>query len=159
MPDPVNSDRIMIAERFIAAPPEKIFELVANPKRHPDIDGSGTVKQADTGGPDRLALGDRFGMAMKMGVPYRMVNVVTEFEENRRIAWAPKVEVLGKVIEGFAGRLYRYELEPRDGGTLVRETWDATREKGFFLIKLGGMPKKVKANLEATLAKIASIVE
>ena len=30
-------------ERVIAAPPEKIFDLLADPARHHDIDGSGSV--------------------------------------------------------------------------------------------------------------------
>ena len=62
---------------------------------------------------------------MKAGVPYSMVNTVIEFEPNRRIAWQTRPPgVFGKL---FGGRIWRYELEPADGGTLVRETWDITR--------------------------------
>ena len=73
-------------ERVIPAPPDKIFDLLADPRRHPEIDGSGSVKRVKAG-PERLALGAKFGMAMKLGVPYSMESEVIEFDENRRIAW------------------------------------------------------------------------
>ena len=31
--------------------------------------------------------------------------------------------------------VWRYELEPVDGGTLVRETWDISREASRFLLR------------------------
>ena len=64
-------------------------------------------------------------MSMKMGVPYSMVNTVVEFEENRRIAWQTRPDRFGQLV---GGRIWRYELEPVDGGTLVRETWDISQE-------------------------------
>ena len=70
---------VVSTERVIPAPAEVIFDLVADPARHPDIDGSGTVKQAKSDG-GRLALGDTFGMSMHMGIGYSMFNTVTEFE-------------------------------------------------------------------------------
>ena len=73
-------------ERVIPAPPEKIFELLADPKRHTDIDGSGSVKDPK-GETERLKLGSKFGMHMKIGVPYSMESTVIEFEEGRKIAW------------------------------------------------------------------------
>ena len=33
-------------ERVIAAPPETIFAIIADPKRHHEFDGSGTVREA-----------------------------------------------------------------------------------------------------------------
>ena len=62
---------IVSVERVIPAPPEKIFDLLADPARHREIDGSGTVRDAKAGS-ERLALGSKFGMAMKMGIPYSM---------------------------------------------------------------------------------------
>ena len=81
-----DSEFVETVERVIPAPPEKIFDLLADPDRHHDIDGSGTVREAKHS-PGRLALGDTFGMSMKMGVPYSMVSTVIELDENRRIAW------------------------------------------------------------------------
>ena len=37
------SDRIVAVERFIPAAPQAIFDVLADPSRHPEIDGSGSV--------------------------------------------------------------------------------------------------------------------
>ena len=75
---------MVTVERVIPAAADTIFDLIADPSRHRDIDGSGSVRRA-TGGPKRLKLGDRFGMAMRIGVPYAMVSTVIELEENRQL--------------------------------------------------------------------------
>ena len=100
-------------ERVIAATPDRIFDVLADPAQHPVIDGSGTVKHTRGETPARLSLGAKFGMSMKLGVPYGITNTVVEFEDGRRIAW-----------RHFGGHRWRYELEPADGGTRVRETYD-----------------------------------
>ena len=149
------SDDVVSVERVIAAPPEKIFELLANPSRHHDIDGSGTVREAKNA-PERVALGDTFGMSMKMGIPYSMVSTVIELEDNRRIAWQTRGP--GKIGQRVGGRIWRYELEPIEGGasTRVREIWDLSEEKGKFVAKLGAA--KTRKNMEATLARIEELV-
>ncbi len=114
----------MTVERFIRASPEAIFDVLADAAKHSLIDGSGMLQGANDEEANRLALGQTFGMGMKMGVRYSTVNTVVEFEENRRIAWqtGPK----GKLERYVAGRIWRYELEPSEDGTLVRESWDIT---------------------------------
>ncbi len=114
-------------ERVIAAPPEQIFDVLADPARHVEIDGSGTV--AATRGPTaRLQLGAEFGMTMRQGLRYGMTNRVEVFDENRRITWAPR-SVTPIIAATTGGRRWTYELIPIHGGTLVRETWDITRER------------------------------
>ncbi|MDH4076057.1 MAG: hypothetical protein OEW29_08980, partial [Acidimicrobiia bacterium] len=66
--------RVVSASRVIAASPEAIFDILADPNQHHVIDGSDTVQAARAGNPARLTLGARFGMDMKMGVPYRITN-------------------------------------------------------------------------------------
>jgi uncharacterized protein YndB with AHSA1/START domain len=144
-----NSETV---ERVIPAPPEKIFDLLADPSRHRDIDGSGSVREAkDT--PQRVRLGDTFGMSMKMGFPYSMVSTVVEFEDNRRIAWQT-LPPIGKSLAG--GRIWRYELEPVAGGTRVRETWDISQEKVKAVVRPAR--KKTRKNMEKTLERIEQIV-
>jgi uncharacterized protein YndB with AHSA1/START domain len=143
---------VVTVERFIAAPPERIFDLLVDPARHRDIDGSGTVRHAKTGGGERLALGSKFGMAMRMGLPYSMVSEVIEFEDNRRIAWQTRPPILPQVA---GGRIWRYELEPADGGTIVRESWDISQEKIKALVRPG--TRKTRENMEKTLARIESL--
>ena len=151
-------DRVVTVERVIPAPPERIFEILADPRRHREIDGTGSVQQAFDDSPVRLSLGAKFGMGMKIGLPYRMMNTVIEFEEGRRIAWAPKPVFRGKERPKQAGRIWRYELEPVDGGTRVRETWDATAERGFAIQKLLGANKRSATGMASSLANLERLV-
>jgi uncharacterized protein YndB with AHSA1/START domain len=150
-------------ERVIPAPPEKIFDLLADPAKHPLIDGSGTVVRPRGAGPgeaasesQRLGLGSVFGMSMKMGLPYSMVNEVVEFTENRRIAWQPRMP--GPLRRLIGGRIWRYELEPVDGGTRVRETWDISQDTLRALLRRGPMPETTRKAMEKTLEKIEELV-
>jgi uncharacterized protein YndB with AHSA1/START domain len=118
-------------ERVIPAAPEAIFALISDPSRHHEIDGSGTVRDAKNM-PKALALGAKFGMSMKLGVPYSTVNTVIEYEANSRLAWQTHPAVVGRFA---GGRIWRYELEPVDGGTRVRETWDISQERGKAMVR------------------------
>jgi hypothetical protein len=141
-------------ERIIAAPPAAIFELLVDPRRHREIDGSGTVRDAK-GDAQRLKLGSQFGMSMKIGLPYSMVSTVIEYEENRRIAWQTRgPSAVGRRV---AGRIWRYEIEPVGDGSLVRESWDITQESALTkpFAKMGAA--KTRQNMEATLARIEQI--
>ena len=142
-------------ERVVPGPPERVFDLLADPRRHTDIDGSGTVRDA-VDGPERLSLGAEFGMSMRMGAPYQMTNTVVEFEENRRIAWQarPTVSPLGLLV---GGRIWRYELEPVAGGTRVRETWDIRHERIPPLV--AGMRFTTKRNMTTTLERLEELVK
>ena len=146
-----DANDVVTVERVIPAPPEKIFELLANPSRHREIDGSGTVRDPEQS--ERLKLGSTFDMKMKLGIPYTMTNTVVEFEEGRKIAWQPRP----KRFKKMGGRIWRYELEPVAGGTKVRESWDVTQEAGLkSLVRKGG--KQAAGNMEKTLERIEQIV-
>ena len=143
-------------ERIIPAPPDRIFALIADPRRHQDIDGSGTVREA-TDLPERLALGATFGMNMEYGGAYTMTSTVIEFEDGRRIAWQsrpPRDSARWRHL--FGGRIWRYELEPVDGGTRVRESWDLSEERLRLIV--WGYRRKTRANMTATLEGIERIV-
>jgi uncharacterized protein YndB with AHSA1/START domain len=141
-------------ERLIQASPAAIFEVLAAPGRHPEFDGSGTVVKAQADSPVRLSQGAVFGMDMRQGMRYRMVNTVTEFEEGRRIAWSPRTSGLGA---RFGGRIWRYELEPVDGGTLVRETWDIS-EEGLRLLLRPLASSRTRKNMAKSLDRLADLV-
>jgi uncharacterized protein YndB with AHSA1/START domain len=152
----MNDDKDVVAvERVIAAPPEAIFDLLVYPERHKDIDGSGTL-QGVKGTSERLKLGSTFGMSMKMGMPYSMSNTVIELEENRRIAWQTRGG--GKIGSKVGGRIWRYELEPVDGGTKVRESRDISQESPLtkWMVKRSG--DHTRKDLEATLDRIQAMV-
>ena len=147
---------VVSVERVIPAGPAAIFALVADAARHPEIDGSGTVKQVKPGAPERLALGSTFGMSMQAGLTYTMVSTVIEFEPDRRIAW--QTRPAGFVGRFVAGRIWRYELTPCEGGTLVRESWDISQDHQRPLLKLGGLPDKTARSMAATLERIEALV-
>jgi uncharacterized protein YndB with AHSA1/START domain len=151
-------DTVVSVERVIEAPAADIFAIVSDPSRHPEIDGSGSVKQLKQGAPERLALGTTFGMSMKLGVPYSMSNTVIEFEPDKRIAW--QTTFAGPLGRFIGGRIWRYELEMSGGGgTLVRESWDITEDKQRFMLKAGPVGKQTKAAMTKTLERLAEITE
>jgi uncharacterized protein YndB with AHSA1/START domain len=132
--------------RFIATSPEEIFALLTDPSKHPLLDGSGTVLAAQPGGPAKLELGSKFGMDMKMGASYKILNTVVEYEENRLIAW-----------RHFNGHRWRWALEPVEGGTQVTETFDWSTARVPFLIGISFFPRKNKQGIEATLDRLAEM--
>ena len=147
---------IVTVQRLIPAPASAIFDLLADPGRHQDIDGSGTLVGPRSKGERRLGLGDSFGMSMDWGVNYATKNVVVEFLEDRLIAWqtlAPKP--LSYVL---TGRIWRYELEPVDGGTIVRETWDISKVAFVSRPVVRRMADMTRRNMERTLERIEEIV-
>lgn len=141
----MTGSRQVSAERVIPAPPERIFDLVADPAMHPVIDGSGTVTASHGGSPTRLTLGAEFGMSMRIGVRYRLTNRVVELSEGRRIAWSH-----------IGGARWRYELEPVDGGTRVRETfdWSDTVPLLPVFLRLAGFPRRNRAAMARTLERL-----
>jgi hypothetical protein len=147
---------VVSVERVIPAGPAAIFALIADASRHPEIDGSDTVKQVKPGAPHVLGLGATFGMSMQMGVRYSMVSTVIEFEQDRRVAWQTRPG--GFVGRFVAGRIWRYELEPVEGGTRVRESWDISQDHQRVLLRLGGLPEKTAAHMATTLERIEGIV-
>jgi len=142
--------RTVVVERVVAAPAQAIFDVVADPAMHPVTDGSGTVRAEVAGNPERLQLGSKFGMAMKILRPYRMGNEVVEFEEGHLIAWSH-----------IGGAIWRYELEPVAGGTRVRETFDYSRTTVPLLpwfFRLARFPERNRAGMEKTLDRLAELV-
>ena len=141
-------DRSVSRCRVVNAPADRIFDVLADPSQHPVIDGSGSVKEARSGGVARLTSGAKFGMDMRMGVPYKIENTVVEFEEGRLLAW-----------QHFGGHRWRYVLEPADGGTKVTETFDWSTSKAPWFIELMRYPAKNAKSMEKTLERLAAHVE
>ena len=141
------AERQVSVTRTIPASAAAIFAVLADASQHPRIDGSGTVKGARDAEPEPLHLGSRFGMDMKIGVPYRITNEVVEYEHDRLIAW-----------RHFGGHRWRYELVPVEGGTEVTETFDWSTSRAPFFIELMGYPMKHPPAMEATLERLEQVV-
>jgi uncharacterized protein YndB with AHSA1/START domain len=152
-----NSLDMVSVDRVIPASPQAIFDLLADPARHREIDGSGTVRDPRAGaGGQRLGLGSRFGMSMKMGVPYAMESTVIEFDEPRLIAWQTTGPTrVGRMV---GGRIWRYRLEAVEGGTKVTESWDISQESVLTRPMVRPAAKKTAENMAATLERIEQIL-
>lgn len=140
----MSSDQIVSATRTVAAPAHAVFELLAHPAQHHLIDGSGTVRGAQERTPDRLSLGAKFGMEMRWGAPYKILNEVVEFEQDRRIAW-----------KHFGGHVWRYVLTPVDDEhTAVTEQFDPTTSRAPVFLKIIGSAKRSQGWIDGTLDRL-----
>lgn len=140
--------RVVSASTLVRAPAQRIFDLLADPSRHPVLDGSGSVRSL-VRGPDRLHRGARFTMAMRLGLPYAMVNTVVEFEEGRRIAWR------------HASRaVWRYELEPTGPtSTRVVESFDMRRSPLAAFYERTGFAERNERGIVRSLALLRDVAE
>lgn len=114
-----DQQRIVSVTREVAAPPERIFELIADPEQQPRWDGNDNLAEAEPGQRIR-AVGEVFAMTTTRGLVRE--NHVVDFDEGRRIAWKP-----AEPGRPPTGHLWRWELEPAgQGRTLVTHTYDWT---------------------------------
>lgn len=145
---PHPSQWVRAARIEIAATPQAIFDIIADPRRHAEIDGSGSVV-GNVRGPQRLSLDARFGVDMKIKVPYRVVNTVVEFDDGRLIAW-----------RHFHGHRWRYELEGTGRGTtVVTETFDASAAFAPRVLDRMGAYRKNEVSMAKTLVRLKAIAE
>lgn len=143
-----GNPRIKSASIIINAPVAEIFNVVANPQLHAVIDGSKSVKSVIYG-PERLSLGEKFGMNMKIGIEYRITNTVVEFEENRLIAWRH----LGRWI-------WRYEFrEISSNQTVVTESFDGTKTPFNLWLKARKAYPFVQRAVAKTLVQLKAYCE
>lgn len=142
--------RVVRADRRIAASADRIFELIADPAQQPRWDGNDNLKEAAPGQRVR-AVGDVFTMRLKRGGIRD--NHVVDFVEGRRIAWRPAVQ--GK---SPPGHLWAWELEPLGPSrTLVTHTYDWTELRDRSRIPRARATTAVK--LRASLDRLAAMAE
>ena len=143
-----GNSRIKSASIIINAPVTRVFDVVANPHLHAVIDGSKSVKSVIYG-PERLSLGDKFGMNMQIGIKYKITNTVVEYEENKVIAWRH----LGRWI-------WRYEFrEISPNQTVVTESFDGTKTPLNFWLKARKAYPFVQKAVAKTLVKLKEYCE
>jgi hypothetical protein len=127
-----EESRLVEVSRRIEAPVTLIFEILANPQRHMDFDGSGMLRGPVTNSPIS-GVGDTFTMKMnRLGDDYLMLNYVVEFEPDRRVFWEPapgdpsRAEGNDPSKVGIpAGYRWGYVLTPDgDDATVVTEVFD-----------------------------------
>lgn len=146
------TEKLISESITVAAPPEVVFAILADPRQHSRIDGSGSVGSVISA-PERLTdTGQTFTLRMKLfGVPYVIRNRVVEFEPGRRIAW-----------RHFTANRWRYELAPTaDGGTTVTETFDASRADRFTdgVVRAAKFPERNREGIVGTLQRLKAAAE
>lgn len=147
------STQVVSAEREIAAGPEVIFELVADPARQPEWDGNANLAEAAAGQRVR-AVGDVFTTRLTQGSMRE--NHVVEFAEGRLLAWRPS-----EPGRPQPGHQWRWELEPiGPGRTRVRHTYDWTQltDEGRFAVARATTSDMLAASLDR-LAALAERAE
>ena len=132
----------------VHAPAADLFAIVADPHRHHELDGSGTVGD-NLRAPQRLVAGARFTTKMTMfGVPYRITSTVTAMKPDELIEWRHPVR-----------HHWRWEFAAITPTiTRVTETFDY-RDTGLLKDRLKyyertGFAKRNAAGIEATLTKL-----
>jgi hypothetical protein len=131
----IESGTVAVTRR-IDAPANVIFKVLADPKRHLEIDGTGMLRGART---EAVVTGVGEVFVMKMFIDrlgdYEMNNFVSQFEVNRRIGWEPAPgrghpnDINLKTPVGSPpGHQWSYELTPEGANaTMVTETFDCSR--------------------------------
>jgi len=132
----------------VAAPASELFAIVADPRRHHEVDGSGTVGD-NIRAPERVEVGSRFSTKMRMyGVPYRMTCTVTAVTPDQLIEWRHPF-----------GHRWRWEFHATSPtSTHVTETFDY-RDAGRVKNRLKyyeatGFAKRNATGIEATLRRL-----
>ena len=153
----MTTDTTLTASRTINASAADIFDVLSNPDRHLEFDGSGFLRSAEK--PQRIsALGDVFIMNMEgdhMGGEYQVENHVSGFQPGRLIAW--KTAPAGTEPPGWE---WLYEARsPRDRtGPRVTLTYDWSAVTDKQILRKITFPLVQQDQLEDSLASLASVV-
>lgn len=146
-------DRVRVSVD-VAGTPDQVFDVIADPRRHVEFDGSGTIRECAEV-PPRMEVGSVFVMRMRLnGTSYRSKNEVVEFEPGRVVAWrtTPHGRLLGIF---FGGQIWRFEVEPSEPGCTVTHSWDASRLlRSPIPTRLMRFEDRNRAGMQASLEKL-----
>ncbi|MFC7489286.1 MULTISPECIES: SRPBCC family protein [unclassified Knoellia] len=151
----MTNDTQITVSRTIDAPAQAIFDVLSNPQRHPDLDGSGFVRSVEQA--DRIKqVGDVFTMNMTgdhMGGDYQTDNHVTGYDENSLLAW----QSTPAGAEPF-GWEWVWRLEQQGPGqTLVTHTYDWSKVTDKEILQKVSFPLVSQGQLEDSLARLAEV--
>lgn len=154
LPDPVASSGMndmqqIQVSRTVEAPVERVFALLADPDRHPDLDGSGMLRASRTH-TVLTEVGDVFIMdlhAGDLGI-YQSQSVVTSYVRDRALGWSP-----GPVDREPFGHTFTFTLDPDgDDHTLVTLTYDWSAVADEQLLAM--MPRVSREDLTRSLDRL-----
>jgi hypothetical protein len=142
-----SGPRKVTRQVLVHAPADELFALVADPHRHAELDGSGTVRNVPVAGPNRLSTGATFTVGMRQfGLPYKITSKVTEFEDDQLVEWQHPM-----------GHRWRWEFtEVEPGTTQVTETFDYSTARSPKMLERFGYPAKNGNGIARTLRALAA---
>ncbi|MGI8678312.1 MAG: SRPBCC family protein [Jatrophihabitans sp.] len=151
-----DNDTSITVQRTIDAAAKDLFDVLTNPQRHADLDGSGFVRSDEK--TDRItATGQVFRMNMDgphMGGEYQTDNTVTGYAKDKLVAW--KTAPAGTEPPGWE---WVWELEAQGpNSTLVTLTYDWGKVTDKALLAKNLFPLVSKHELDGSLAKLAEAV-
>lgn len=85
---------VVSATGVVDASPSEVFDFLRRPANHAALSGDHSVREA-TNGAEVLELGSKFGMKMKVGVPYRVSSKVTETFDMATAKFPPALRLVG----------------------------------------------------------------
>jgi uncharacterized protein YndB with AHSA1/START domain len=164
-----SDDKSVEVSRRIEAPAARIFEILANPQRHMEFDGSEMLRGAVIDRPIS-GVGETFTMKMhRLGRDYLMLNHVVEFEPDHLVVWEPAPGDLATAGDdpsrvGIpAGYRWGFRLTPDgDNATFVTEVFDCGLEENrWILLREGGEwingTNSVLESMTATLERLDEV--
>ena len=151
----MSGTNVRLSKTFQATADE-LFDVLAQPDRHAELDGSDMVVSA--AGNTRLSeVGQKFTMNMHwdhLGGDYRTDNYVNELIPHRRLGW-----LTADAGAEPAGWAWLWEFEPNpQGGTEVTLTYDWSQVTDPEVLARVEFPVVSRAQLEESMDNLAAAV-
>lgn len=150
----MSEDTKITVTRSIDASAAAVFDVLGNPRRHPEIDGSGFVRSGEYA--DRIqGVGQVFTIDMEgehMGGEYQTDNHVTGFAENKLLAW--QTAPAGTQPPGWE---WIWEITPTGADSAdVSLTYDWSKVTDPAILEKVSFPLVSREQLEASLGNLAA---
>jgi len=152
----MSDDKSITVSRTIDASTSQVFDVLTNPERHAELDGSGFVISDEKS--DRITgTGQVFRMNMSgphMGGDYQTDNTVTGYDANHLVAWQT-----APADTDPPGWEWVWQLEAQGSdATEVTLTYDWSKVTDQELLKKISFPLVEKGALEQSLDNLAGAV-
>lgn len=152
----MTDQKRITVQRTIDAPTQAVFDVLSNPERHPEIDGSGFVVSDER--TDRITgTGQVFRMNMSgphMGGDYQTDNTVTGYDPNHLLAWQT-----APADTRPPGWEWVWELVAQGSeSTAVTLTYDWSNVTDPEVLKTVSFPLVSESQLEDSLGRLAAVV-
>jgi uncharacterized protein YndB with AHSA1/START domain len=145
------TDNALTVTRKVPVSADRLFAVIVDPGRHPEIDGSGMVRSAASTA-QLSKVGDVFTMDMHQDAfgDYQSDNHIVEFEPNRKIAWASA----GAGAEPI-GHVWAWEFTPDGESTIVSHScdWSGVTDEGLLAVL--NFPRVSAEQMTATVDRLA----